>query len=211
MVQKIKFSILRYVICARPIFIIYDTSLIQSINIVYYYIVKDGTTHIVWARGKDPLYRITGLNISTASPQDWGMTRVQLLKNTFETTIFPNEVQQLEIRAKNVEVPGVETTYWCHVHRLPQEMVVKHHVLQYESAIQPGNEGLVHHMEVFHCVAPVDEEIPLYVGPCFAEDRPQPTMVCKRVLAAWAMGAAAFTYPDVSLIFKYFIPNCLLS
>lgn len=52
-------------------------------------------------------------------------------------------------------------------------------------------------MEVFHCVGPVGDEIPLYVGNCFAEERPQKTQVCKRVLAAWAMGAPAFTYPEV--------------
>lgn len=70
--------------------------------------------------------------------------------------------------------------------------------LKFAPNIQKGNEGVVHHMEVFHCIAPEDEEIPLYVGSCFSEDRPPRTQVCKRVLAAWAMGATAFTYPNVS-------------
>lgn len=52
-------------------------------------------------------------------------------------------------------------------------------------------------MEVFHCIAPVNEEIPLYEGSCFSPDRPAETQVCKRVLAAWAMGADPFTYPEV--------------
>lgn len=52
-------------------------------------------------------------------------------------------------------------------------------------------------MEVFHCEAPLNEDIPLYDGDCFALDRPEKTQVCKRVLAAWAMGAPAFTYPEV--------------
>lgn len=130
------------------------------------------------------------------------MTRVQLLKNMADDTILPDDVQVLEIRAKNA-VPIGETTYWCHVHKLPDELMKKHHVLQFEPVIQPGNEGLVHHMEVFHCVAPVEEDITLYVGPCFATDRPQSTMVCKRVLAAWAMGAVAFKYPNVSEKYSY--------
>lgn len=54
-------------------------------------------------------------------------------------------------------------------------------------------------MEVFHCEADSQEEIPLYIGNCFAEDRPAATKVCKRVLAAWAMGAPPFTYPEVKL------------
>lgn len=68
-------------------------------------------------------------------------------------------------------------------------------LFQYEALIE--NEGVVHHMEVFHCVAPVDKEIPMYIGSCFASERPESTQVCKRVLAAWAMGATAFTYPEV--------------
>lgn len=54
-------------------------------------------------------------------------------------------------------------------------------------------------MEVFHCVAPAEKEIPLYAGTCFAAERPAITQVCKRVLAAWAMGAAAFSYPKVKI------------
>ncbi|GLG99738.1 Tyramine beta-hydroxylase [Gryllus bimaculatus] len=70
------------------------------------------------------------------------------------------------------------------------------YVIEYEAVIQPGNEALVHHMEVFHCEAPAGEAVPAYDGPCFAAERPAPTQVCKRVLAAWAMGALPFSYPE---------------
>jgi dopamine beta-monooxygenase len=63
--------------------------------------------------------------------------------------------------------------------------------------IQPGNEALVHHMEVFHCEAPHTQMMPEYHGPCFSVERPEVTKVCKRVLAAWAMGALPFSYPEV--------------
>lgn len=71
---------------------------------------------------------------------------------------------------------------------------------QFEAAIQEGRESLVHHMEVFHCEAPRDEVIPEYQGPCSDPDRPAPTRVCKRVLAAWAYGAGPFVYPIVFCI-----------
>lgn len=57
-------------------------------------------------------------------------------------------------------------------------------------------------MEVFHCEASPNEEIPLYDGDCFASERPKATQVCKRVLAAWAMGAPPFVYPEVSSYIK---------
>lgn len=69
---------------------------------------------------------------------------------------------------------------------------------QYEAVIQPGNEALVHHMEVFHCEAPSTLTMPEYQGPCFSQERPEVTKVCKRVLAAWAMGALPFSYPEVA-------------
>lgn len=52
-------------------------------------------------------------------------------------------------------------------------------------------------MEVFHCETDAKAEIPLYEGNCFDKDRPPKTQVCKRVLAAWAMGAPPFIYPKV--------------
>jgi len=59
--------------------------------------------------------------------------------------------------------------------------------------VQKGNEDLVHHMEVFHCVASPSTEFPMYSGSC--DDSPSEIRVCSRVIAAWAMGAEAMHYP----------------
>nr|CAH7713214.1 unnamed protein product [Callosobruchus chinensis] len=159
------------------------------------YVIEDGTTHIVWSRGKHKLYQLKGLNISSSS-HDKGMVRVQLLKNTQVEASLPKYVRKLDIVTNKVKVPSVETTYWCHVFKLPDEFSRKHHIYQYESHIQDSSRGVVHHMEVFHCETNAKEDIPLYAGDCFAKDRPPKTQVCKRVLAAWAMGAPPFTYPE---------------
>ncbi|KAJ8925001.1 hypothetical protein NQ315_001166 [Exocentrus adspersus] len=159
------------------------------------YIIEDGTTHIVWSRGKHKLYQVNGLNVSS-SLEDSGMVRVHLLENVDVEYNLPKHVKTLDVITDRVKVPADETTYWCRVVKLPEEYKVKHHIYQYESHIQESSQGLVHHMEVFHCEAPPREEIPLYTGNCFAKDRPSKTHLCKRVLAAWAMGAPPFTYPD---------------
>ncbi|XP_074032837.1 tyramine beta hydroxylase isoform X2 [Leptinotarsa decemlineata] len=159
------------------------------------YIIEDGTTHVVWSRGQHKLYQVNGLNISS-STEDHGMVRVHLLKNDDVSTDLPSHVKIMDIVTDKVKVPNEETTYWCHVYRLPDEYKDKHHIYQYESNIQESSQGTVHHMEVFHCEAAANEDIPLYVGNCFAKDRPPKTQVCKRVLAAWAMGAPPFIYPE---------------
>ena len=91
------------------------------------YVIEDGTTHVVWARSADPLYKPTGLNISSPG-EDKGMVRVQLLKNTNVEASLPGYVQSKDILAEGVKVPADETTYWCHVHKLDEEFRKKHHV-----------------------------------------------------------------------------------
>ncbi|CAH1132464.1 unnamed protein product [Ceutorhynchus assimilis] len=160
------------------------------------YIIEDGTTHIVWSRGLQRIVSPKGLNISTSDRQNSGMIRASLLKNLHANTNLPSHVQTLELLADKVKVPAEETTYWCRVFKLPDKFKKKHHIYQYEANIQASSQGLVHHMELFHCESNAKEEIPLYNGDCFDNKRPKKTEVCKRVLAAWAMGAQPFTYPE---------------
>ena len=61
--------------------------------------------------------------------------------------------------------------------------------------IANGSEGLVHHMELFHCEVDVSLDLPAYDGPCSSPSRPKSLDPCKRVIAAWAMGAEPLIYP----------------
>ncbi|XP_011700718.1 PREDICTED: tyramine beta-hydroxylase [Wasmannia auropunctata] len=158
------------------------------------YIIERGTTHLVWLRGRGPLSSLAGLEISDAKAS--GMSRTELNRVSHKKPKFPANAWQLELLAHRVQVPKQETTYWCRVHKLPSVLRQKHHILQFGPAIQAGNEHLVHHMEVFHCAGSVDLEVPMYDGPCDGADRPEKTQICKKVLAAWAMGADAFVYPE---------------
>ena len=46
-----------------------------------------------------------------------------------------------------VKVPAQETTYWCHVRKLPP-MKTKHHIIKFEGIVSEAGQGIVHHMEV---------------------------------------------------------------
>lgn len=158
------------------------------------YIIERGTTHIVWLKGRGPLSSLAGLKITDGKSS--GMARTELLRVPHRKPQFPSNTWQYDVTVKGVKVPNKETTYWCRVFKLPTPLKQKHHILQFGPIIQAGNEHLVHHMEVFHCAGPVDLEIPMYEGPCDSADRPEKTQICKKVLAAWAMGADAFVYPE---------------
>ncbi|KOX68655.1 Tyramine beta-hydroxylase [Melipona quadrifasciata] len=158
------------------------------------YVMERGTTHLVWLKGLGPLSSLAGLQVSDAKAS--GMSRTELIRVLHKKPTFPSNAWQLEILVDHVKVPNKETTYWCRVHKLSPVLSQKHHILQFGPVIQTGNEHLVHHMEVFHCAGPVDLEIPMYNGPCDGTNRPETTQICKKVLAAWAMGADAFIYPE---------------
>ncbi|XP_020290292.1 tyramine beta-hydroxylase isoform X2 [Pseudomyrmex gracilis] len=157
------------------------------------YIIERGTTHLVWLRGRGPLSSLAGLKITDAKTS--GMSRTELLRVSHKKPVFPANAWQLDVLAHRVQVPKRETTYWCRVQKLPSALQRKHHILQFGPSIQTGNEHLVHHIEVFHCAGPPESEMPMYDGPCDSVDRPEKTQICKKVMAAWAMGADAFVYP----------------
>ncbi|XP_055929694.1 dopamine beta-hydroxylase-like [Argiope bruennichi] len=157
------------------------------------YYIEDGTTHVVYAMGRGPIRRLDGMNLAK---EIHGFQRVQLLKNIMPNPPFPENTKTITIHNDKVAVPNVETTYYCTLHRLPPEFENKNHIIQYSSAIQEGSEGLVHHMEVFHCEVEANKKLPPWNGPCSSPAKPKILEACKRVLAAWAMGALPFTYPE---------------
>ena len=77
---------------------------------------------------------------------------------------FPEDSKSLEIRHV-MDLPSDDTTYWCSVHKLPKDFKSKHHAIQYEPIMTPGNEHLLHHMEVFLCVPDdKDKNFPIWSG-----------------------------------------------
>lgn len=59
---------------------------------------------------------------------------------------------EMDVTAQRVEIPAEITTYWCQVMQLDKRLIWrKHHAIEYAPIITPGNEHIVHHMEIFHC------------------------------------------------------------
>ena len=64
-------------------------------------------------------------------------------------------------------------------------------MIKYEGLISPETDGIVHHMEVFHCVNETSVKAKSFRGPCkvFGAERPEGLEDCRQVIGAWAMGA----------------------
>uniref|UniRef100_A0A673MRP8 Dopamine beta-hydroxylase n=1 Tax=Sinocyclocheilus rhinocerous TaxID=307959 RepID=A0A673MRP8_9TELE len=150
----------------------------------------EGTVHIIYAMLERPILSLHELNISRLQP---GVQRVLLLRPDTPSPALPRDVRTLEVLAPDVIIPTQETTYWCHIYQLPPNMP-KNHIVMYESVITPGNEAIVHHIEVFEC-SPQMDTVPQYSGSCDSKMKPRKLNYCRHVLAAWAMGAEPFYYP----------------
>ncbi|CAH8874731.1 unnamed protein product [Trichobilharzia szidati] len=119
---------------------------------------------------------------------------LQLLKSPVYTGLTMNKHIHIHLaRVEQVEIPAVETTYWCKTIELPY-FSKEHHIIKYESDIIPASQGLVHHMEIFRC--PGNANIPHYNAPCNSEMKPIGLSHCREVIAAWAMGTVGLTFPE---------------
>ncbi|CAI2343593.1 unnamed protein product [Caenorhabditis sp. 36 PRJEB53466] len=103
------------------------------------------------------------------------------------------DVQVVVVNSNSPDpIPNVETTYQCIIRRMPFDTISKtYHVVRMEPYITPGNEHLVHHMEVFICRDEVEE----WSGSCNDAKKPAKAKSCSHVIAAWAMGEGPIQYP----------------
>ncbi|XP_041816615.1 dopamine beta-hydroxylase [Chelmon rostratus] len=154
------------------------------------YLIEEGTVHIIYGILDQPLTSLEQLNLSRIHT---GVQRVLMLRPDTPSPTLPPDVQTLDVLAPNVIIPNQETTYWCFIQTLPENMP-KNHIVMYESVVTAGNEAIVHHMEVFEC-SPDVRDVPEYSGSCDDKMKPGKLNFCRHVLAAWAMGAEAFYYP----------------
>ncbi|XP_004849647.1 dopamine beta-hydroxylase [Heterocephalus glaber] len=155
------------------------------------YFIQDDTVHLVYGILEQPFSSLEAINTSGLQT---GLQRVQLLKPELPVPTMPADTRTMEIRAPDVLIPAQETTYWCYISELPQGFP-RHHIVMYEPLVTQGNEALVHHMEIFQC-AGAFESFPHFSGPCDSRMKPERLNHCRHVLAAWALGAKAFYYPQ---------------
>ncbi|XP_022085295.1 dopamine beta-hydroxylase-like isoform X1 [Acanthaster planci] len=156
------------------------------------YLIDSGTVNLFYLRGSH-----SSISSGYIDPREAEIAfqRAQLLKSTRRTPPLPPNVKTADIVMHNTAIPNQATTYWCRVQKFP-DIEEDHHIIQYEAVVTPGNEGIVHHMEVFHCILPAGVKVPDYNGECEGEDLPAELASCRRVIGAWAMGAKAFFYPE---------------
>ena len=127
------------------------------------------------------------------------MIRTQLIKSNLITNKFEKEILKsnyFDVVNHDESIPKTDTTYWCKTYKLDEKFNKKHHIVAFEGIIDKRNEGVVHHMELFHCVKEPSKNYKNFNNVCTSEEKPGDLKACRKVIAAWAMGAKTFIYPE---------------
>ncbi|RNA02847.1 dopamine beta-hydroxylase [Brachionus plicatilis] len=172
----------------------------------YDYLIETGTVHLVhFILYNNKFYpNLSSLYLREFLPEkdshSWDMKHTQLVKSSYFDEVVQKfdaqKTQHFEMRNNEVVLPEQDTTYWCKVFKLDEKFRHKHHIVAYESVISEASKGIVHHMELFHCFYDPREDMKNYDGPCKSEGKPAGLTQCRKVIAAWAMGAGRFVYPN---------------
>uniref|UniRef100_A0A1I7S9J0 Peptidylglycine monooxygenase n=1 Tax=Bursaphelenchus xylophilus TaxID=6326 RepID=A0A1I7S9J0_BURXY len=116
-----------------------------------------------------------------------------ILEKPVPQTELEEEIRIINITAIDAEVPSVVTSYWCGLLELPKYLQrQKHHAVRFTALITPGNEDIVHHMEIYNCYKYVPKGTK-FNGNCM--EKPRVLQSCSKVVAAWAFGADTLDYP----------------
>lgn len=82
--------------------------------------------HIIYGFLDKPLASLDKLNLSEIRT---GVQRVLMLRPDTPPPTLPPDVQMLDVVAPNVIIPNQETTYWCYIHNLPENLAKNHIVM----------------------------------------------------------------------------------
>lgn len=89
-------------------------------------LLQEGTVHFIYGLLDQPLLALEQLNLSR---MDMGLQRVLMLRPDTPPPELPPDVQTLDVSAPNITIPNQETTYWCFIQMLPENMSKNHIVM----------------------------------------------------------------------------------
>ena len=203
-----------------------DLPLKDSVKIIYafsnsddfgYHGMNRGTATVVFrqksfksVREVDavPLDFTVGQNVLFSIPEfpNGGNIIETLDIDTISTLNTTNYNKQVSFRGNNYSIGfgggldntlgrhGLGTTYWCKL--ITFNASVKHHVIEFEPIITPGNEKNLHHILLHSCSASLS--LSEYEGFCASPVMPPQLFECYQnaIIMAWGIGAGSFKFPQ---------------
>ncbi|CAH1785358.1 unnamed protein product [Owenia fusiformis] len=155
--------------------------------------IDDGTVKVIWSYHPDDPSSDTDLLYHGQNRR--GSKSIQLITHRGKSApVLPDDVESLQFCLTNVSVPSRRTTYWCQGFLVPT-FEKKQHVVAFKEIVQPGNEGLVHHIILYACHHEINESHHGYASKCFNPNMPDNMVLCTSIVFGWAVGAGMFALP----------------
>ncbi|XP_068754351.1 DBH-like monooxygenase protein 1 isoform X1 [Montipora capricornis] len=153
--------------------------------------IKEGTTKVVYAFHTEDPTSENGFKYHTFR----GSRSILLLNNVDKKEIDETGWESFVFHNRNITIPKKDTTYWCSLFKAP-EINSKKHITKFEPYVQPGNEGLVHHLMVYECHGNFNDSH-FKAGYNCRDQANMPLGKCyfNNIVAAWGFGGEAFYYP----------------
>ncbi|KAI8484838.1 DBH-like monooxygenase protein 1 [Branchiostoma belcheri] len=153
--------------------------------------IKAGTTRIVWAyHNQDPQH-----DTALMYHGETRGARSLMLLDVPQNRKMPDDVQTFDL-LNTYRVMKKQTVYWYRGFKVP-DFGGKRHIIAFEPVLQPGQEGMIHHMDLYTCLKDVDPD--MYDGVQHARhsrEFPEDWHSCKIRLVAWEVGGEGIYYPE---------------
>lgn len=157
--------------------------------------IEPGTTKVIYAyHPNDPSSEDA---IPQHSPSNRGPRSLFLLNSAKKRPTLPADTKFFDVRHNETAIPKQATSYICRVFEVPR-VNETHHIVKVEPIIQPGHEGVVHHMLLYECSDDFPDHHLNYTGQCYGSNMPPAVEDCAGIstIAAWAIGGKDFYYPE---------------
>ncbi|CAI8042477.1 DBH-like monooxygenase protein 1 homolog [Geodia barretti] len=127
-----------------------------------------------------------------------GALSLNLLGGLPDAAPDPQDLEYFDIKVDNIVIPKKDTTYWCSVSKVPDNLLNKTgYITKFGPIVTEGNDAHVHHLVVYICSGINDSHIG-NGGDCKDDAFEFQVRRCRSgtFIAAWAVGGEDFTYPD---------------
>ncbi|XP_071959951.1 DBH-like monooxygenase protein 1 homolog [Antedon mediterranea] len=154
--------------------------------------ISSDTVRVIWSyHPDDPDSRQTAVY---HGPQRRGVKSVVFIDvGSSKVSELPEGTTSFDILMDNVLVPeDTVTTYWANHREIP-ELATPHHVIRIEPIVQPGNEGIVHHLVLKECYGLTNitgNRSLHYVDAMYQYN------ACSKMIYAWAVGGGPLEFPE---------------
>ncbi|XP_071788240.1 DBH-like monooxygenase protein 1 [Asterias amurensis] len=157
-------------------------------------VLNSETIRLIWSYSdKDP--DVDNGGPTYHGPDHRGTKSIILLDSDHSKTQVPADAKKYEFCNNNVRPERQQQTlYWCTLFQFPK-LQKRHHIIRFEPAVEPSSVGHIHHMLLFGCYSPLQDES-LYSFSDICLKLPKDIQNCFSVMFSWAVGGEAFDFPD---------------